>query len=98
MPNTNIPKDGGFESYLDATWRKNIVAPEFSSLASDVLPQEGSAEEEALAQVLVEGQLPTDEFLEHFNALQTALALFDEEFERQALAAPGDDGDPSTPE
>jgi hypothetical protein len=98
MSNTNTPKDGDFASYLDAVSKKNIVAPEFRSLADGVFPQERKAEPQTIEQVLVEGQEPTDEFLEEFNALAAAPELCDEEFERQALAAPGDDGDPSTPE
>jgi hypothetical protein len=47
---------------------------------------------------LVEGEEPTEEFLEEWNALENAPELSDEELARQALDAPGDDGDTHTPE
>jgi hypothetical protein len=56
------------------------------------------APRQTIEQVLVEGQEPTEEFVEDWNAVQSAPELSDEEFERQALEAPGEDGDPSTPE
>jgi hypothetical protein len=98
MSNSNTPNDGDFASYLDAASKKSLVAPEFGSLSDGVLPQERKAERQTLDQVLVEGQEPTEEFLEELKALEAAPELSDEEFERQALSAPGDDGDPSTPE
>ena len=98
MSNMNTPKDGDFASYGDAASKNNIVAPALSSLAGDVFPQERKAEPQTLEQVLMDGQEPTDDLLEELNALKAAPELSDEEFERQALAAPGDDGDPSTPE
>ena len=48
--------------------------------------------------ILVHGEDPTAEFLEEFAALEGAPPLSDEELAAQALAAPGSDGDPATPE
>lgn len=59
-------------------------------------PQPASGQ--SLQDVLVDGQEPTEELLEEFRALGEAPPLSDEELARQALEAPGDDGDPSTPE
>lgn len=44
------------------------------------------------------GEEPTEEFLEEWNTLTNAPEISDEELEQQALSAPGDDGDPATPE
>ena len=48
--------------------------------------------------VLVNGEEPTEEFLEEFVALNEAPAVSDEDLEQQALNDPGADGDTSTPE
>ena len=48
--------------------------------------------------ILLHGEEPTDEFLKEFAAVETAPPLSDEELAAQALAAPGSDGDPATPE
>lgn len=53
--------------------------------------------EQTLQEVL-EGEEPTEEFLEEMQALEDAPELTEEELARQALEAPGADGDPSTPE
>ncbi|MBE7366194.1 hypothetical protein [Ramlibacter pallidus] len=49
-------------------------------------------------QEVLEGEEPTEEFLEEMQALENAPELSEEELARQALEAPGGDGDPSTPE
>ena len=48
--------------------------------------------------VLVHGEEPTEAFLEEFAEQQSAPQVDDAELARQALAAPGADGDPDTPE
>ncbi|WP_170094739.1 hypothetical protein [Simplicispira suum] len=53
---------------------------------------------QTIQQVLGEGQEPTVAFIEEFHALNEAPELSDEDLERQALSAPGDDGDVRTPE
>lgn len=47
---------------------------------------------------VLSGDDPTDEFLEQMAALNEVSPLSDEELERQAMAAPGADGNPNTPE
>jgi hypothetical protein len=99
MLDLNAPKDGDFAAYLNGVANQNSsVAQESSARASGTLPQGGDPEPQTIQQVLLEGQEPTDEFLEQFIALNEAPELSDEELERQALSAPGDDGDVSTPE
>lgn len=53
---------------------------------------------QTIQDVLSDGEEPTNEFLEEWNALKNAPELSDEEFEQQALSAPGDDDDTGTPE
>lgn len=55
-------------------------------------------EKQTIEDILLNGEEPTEEFLEEIIALNKAPELSDEEFERQALEAPGADGDPNTPE
>jgi len=100
MTTSDTPKDGDFASYLEAKSRNQ----------STVLPVQGrelniQAEEpvavpprQTIQQVLVDGEEPSAEFLEEWNALENAPELSDEELEKQALSAPGDDGDTQTPE
>jgi hypothetical protein len=94
MQSTSTPKDGDFASYLDG------VANQRSNGAPETAGQTSIArtpESQTIDQVL-EGQEPTDEFIDEFNALNEAPELSDEELERQALSAPGGDGDVLTPE
>lgn len=99
MPITNGPKDGDFASYLDSVAsRTDSLASKSNAHARGSLPQEIKPERQSINQVIEQGQEPTDEFLEEFNALNIAPELSDEELERQALSASGDDGDSRTPE
>jgi hypothetical protein len=99
MPDTNTPKDGDFAAYLEGTAnRKSNAVPESSAQESNALAQEANPERQTILQVLMEGQEPTDEFIEEFKAANELPELSDEELERQALSAPGDDGDVRTPE
>ena len=99
MQDTNAPKDGDFAAYLNRVAnRDSDAAPASVAQANDTLAQEAKQERQTIQQVLVEGQEPTDEFLEELNALNEAPELSDEELARQALSAPGDDGDVRTPE
>ena len=98
MPSMSTPKDGDFAAYLDgvANQRSN-GAPEPAGQTSNARTPERTPEPQTIEQVL-EGQEPTDEFIDEFNALNEAPELSDEELERQALSAPGGDGDVLTPE
>jgi hypothetical protein len=93
------PENGDFASYLE-TPRKTLAT---------ALPGTGTARctdhsapvakpPQTIHQVLVEGEEPTEDFLDEWNALENAPELSDEELTRQALNAPGDDGDTRTPE
>lgn len=84
---TNTPKDGDFASMLEQAGK---TAPQAAGA--------GGTPRQTLDQVLVEGEEPTEEFLEDFNALREAPKVSDEELERQALEAGGADGDAATPE
>lgn len=98
MTSPDIPKDGDFASYLERKISRPSNEPDAAASvgANTSAPSEASGQ--TIQQVLLEGQEPTGEFLEEWNAAQNAPELSDEEFERQALEAPGEDGDPSTPE
>ncbi|MBC5784076.1 hypothetical protein H8N03_14080 [Ramlibacter sp. USB13] len=96
MQSSDTPKDGDFASYLEGGKKPSA---EVSASRPDVSAEAPSeAPPQTLEQVLVEGQDPTEEFLERWNDLQNAPELSDEEIERQALEAGGDDDDPNTPE
>ena len=99
MPNTNEPKDGDFASYLEGfTSRKNGIGLELNADRGSARPAERKPGRQTIQHVLAEGQEPTTEFLEELQALNEAPDLSDEELERQALLAPGDDGNVQTPE
>ena len=99
MPDTNVPKDGDFAAYLGGLANQaQTPVPDSGVPTSGTLAQDAKPERQTIQQVLVEGQEPTDEFIEDFIALRQAPELSDEELERQALSAPGDDGDVRTPE
>ncbi|WP_234267572.1 hypothetical protein [Hydrogenophaga sp. NFH-34] len=94
----DMPKDGDFASYLEGKMGHTADAPKAAASMGANASEPAYAPCQTIEQVLVEGQEPTQEFLEEWNAVQNAPELSDEEFERQALEAPGEDGDPSTPE
>ena len=80
------PKNGSSTTSFDALFNLGSGAPE-----APIVKQ-------TISDILLNGEEPTEEFLEEFIVLSEAPPLSDEEFERQALCAPGDDEDPSTPE
>ena len=99
MTTPDAPKDGDFASYLEARQKSPLPASpveDAESSASAVDP--AAPPRQTVEQVLVDGEEPTEEFLEEWNALQGAPKLSDEELARQAVAAPGEDGDPRTAE
>lgn len=102
MSQTNAPKDGDFAAYLE---RQAKAAPKQPADASEPLhvPDEPGLQappppptRQTIVDVLMGGEEPTDELLEDMNIDLPPLS--DEELERQALLAPGADGDPGTPE
>lgn len=86
------PKDGDFASYVEGA---NAGKPPVPASQGEAPSEEPASQ--TLQQVL-EGEEPTAEFLEQLQALENAPELSEEELARQALEAPGDDGDPRTPE
>jgi len=93
MTNSDTPKDGDFAAFLE---RKAADAPAAAAALADEAVQATPCQ--TLDDILVGGEEPTAEFLESIDALRRAEPLSDEELARQALAHPGADGDPSTPE
>ena len=91
----DVPKDGDFASYLEA---KQIHRASGTPQPDAALDGLATPPRRTLQQVLVEGEEPTEEFLEDWKALNEAPELSDEELAQQALNAPGDDGDVRTPE
>ncbi len=96
MTSPDMPKDGDFASYLEGKMSRSAEIPDAAMSVNAIVPAD--APRQTIEQILVEGQEPTEEFLEAWNAGQDEPELSDEELERQALEASGDDGDPSTPE
>lgn len=91
----DAPKDGDFASCLE---QQREAAQPAATPDRDPPGEEAQPREQTLQDVLADGEEPTEDFLEKFRALQEAPEPSDEEMERQALEAGGDDGDPRTPE
>lgn len=100
MTTSDTPKDGDFASYLEAKSRNRSTALPAQGGELNIQAEVPAAAppRQTIQQVLVDGEEPSDEFLEEWNALEHAPELTDEELEKQALSAPGDDGDTRTPE
>ena len=104
MTASDTPKDGDFAAYLE---RKAQAAPgqgpgigpsTDAPMAHESPSAPSEAKRQTINDVLVNGEEPTEEFLEEVHALEAAPELSDEELERQALQHPGADGDNRTPE
>lgn len=88
---SNTPRNGDFAALFEANGK--------SANVSNQTPAEANIpESQNINDILNNGEEPTAEFLEEMNALENAPPLSDEEFEKQALAHPGTDGDAKTPE
>lgn len=100
MTSSDTPKDGDLASYLEAkSQSRPIVSPaKGAEPNADTDAQIAASPRQTIQEILIDGEEPTEEFLEEWNALKNAPELSDEEFELQALSAPGDDGDTGTPE
>ena len=104
MPDQRAPKNGDFAAYLEG--RVNNSLPPQAPSAAD--PAGAPAETEPTERELTEEELreleaDREEAEEDAKELAEprdprAMEKFYEELERQALAAPGEDGDASTPE
>lgn len=102
MTKNNAPQNGDFASLFDKNTDQSVPSttkPMNSStvhLAGEDQEDENKTRPQTI-QDISNGEEPTDEFLENFNTLRQT-PVSDEELERQALAHPGGDGDPTTPE
>lgn len=95
---TNTPNDGDFASYLEGVQTSSGHASPLPTEIPDNADHSADHREQSIEDVVVHGEEPSSEFLEEWNAIRSAPELSDEELARQALSAPGDDGDPTTPE
>jgi hypothetical protein len=95
MTNPDTPKDRDFAAQLEGRQARPARSP---LLGGEPAVADGGPATQTLQQVLVEGEEPTGEFIEGFIEAENAPPVSDEELERQALEAPGGDGDPRTPE
>jgi hypothetical protein len=94
----NTPRDGDFASLLEGKTKKAQGPATQSPQATLSVDTSSTGRHQTVEDVLVHGEDPTEEFLDEWNELNNLPKLSDEEFERQALNAPGDDGDINTPE
>ena len=98
------PKDGDFASLVEEKALLALAAlPE--AHPNPALAHAGEAEpvvearpHQTIEDVLMDGEEPTEEFLEAMRAAEELPPLTDEELAAQALASGGADGDTSTPE
>ena len=103
MSNSGAPKNGDFVSYIESLTQQPHTTQEevpicSTPVTSNVVAEVPQPKEMQTLEEVLNGEEPGDDFLEQMAALNEAPPLSDEELERQALAAPGADGDPNTPE
>lgn len=104
MTDSSTPKDGDFVAYLARmAERTPAVKPAVGTGAASIPaavapPPEEAKARQSIEDILLAEEAPTQEFLDGFAELESAPPLSDEELERQALEAPGADGNPQTPE
>lgn len=104
MPDQRGPKDGDFAAFLEGRV-KTSLPPQAPPAADAAIPQAEPelAERELTEEELLELEADREEVEEDAKELAQprdprAMEKFYEELERQALSAPGEDGDASTPE
>jgi hypothetical protein len=104
MPDQRGPRNGDFAAYLEGRV-KNSLAPQAPPVADPILaPAEPEvAQRELTGEERLDLEADREEAEEDAKELAQprdprAMEKFYEELERQALAAPGEDGDASTPE
>ena len=104
MPDQRAPKNGDFAAYLEGRVNNSLAAQ--APPAADAAPPQAEPalkERELTEEELLELEADREEAEEDAKELAEprdprAMEKFYEELERQALAAPGEDGDASTPE
>ena len=62
-----------------------LISEELSENMKDEVISENQSDKQSISNILIDGQEPTEEFLEELHALNSVPSLSDEEFERQAL-------------
>lgn len=87
-------RNGDYAAYLEGKTAQQTSSQDLNELFAD--PATGR--EQTLEDIVLHGEDPSEEFIEEWNALQNSPDLSDEELARQALGAPGADGDATTPE
>lgn len=98
------PKDGDFASLVEEKALLALAAlPEAHpnpalSHAGEAEPVVDAEPHQTIEDVLMDGEEPTEEFLESMRARAELPPLTEEELAAQALASGGGDGDPGTPE
>jgi hypothetical protein len=93
----DAPPDGDYASWLEK--RGGVpAAPAAPATPDPCAPLEYVPRKQTLDDVLVHGETPTEEFLKEFHEQNDTPVPSDEDMERQALEAGGEDGDPETPE
>lgn len=104
MPDPRGPKDGDFAAYLEGRVKAGLT-PQALPAADAAMPPTGPGPtKRALTeQERLEMEADREESEEDAKELAQprdprAMEKFYEELERQALSAPGEDGDPGTPE
>lgn len=81
-------KDGDFASYLEARQKVSATVSREQGAGSDEDAGDTAVPpRQTIQQVLLDGEEPTDEFLDELHAIENAPDLSDEELERQALDA-----------
>ena len=91
MSNLTSPKDGDFTAYVEKMSKQSVTPQQMAEPATEPKRRQN-------IQDVFDGEEPTAEFLEEWEVLNSLPPLSDEELEQQALADPGADGDPNTPE
>ena len=94
---TNALTDGDFASCVESMQNSAERASPLRTEISESADHLTDRREQRIEDVVFHGAEPTSEFIEEWNAIQNAPELSDEGLARQALSAPGDDGDPNTP-
>jgi len=104
MPDQRAPKNGDFAAYLEGRVKNSLTSQAPPAAQATIAPAEiEPAERELTEEELLELEADREEAEEDAKELAEprdprAMEKFYEELERQALAAPGEDGDASTPE
>ena len=102
MSDSNTPAGGDFAKWVEdkSEALKFELGEKFplSPASLHAAPVHLETSQQKMEEVLAQHEEPTQELLDELAALEQAPPLSDEELDRQALDAGGDDNDSSTPE